>query len=134
MAALRRHLASLGLAVVLFHTIVQALVPAALCCGKTTAATPTAQAKHACCIESEHHGGICPMHGAAPAHTSPDSRDCRAKSRAGLHDMVVALTAGAVMPSLVGLAAPAGSEATPVSLQPSLLGLSLTPLGPPPRS
>ena len=81
MASVRRHLASLGLAVLLGHVVMQVLVPAALCCQKPLAAGTRAEA-HECCPQGAHPGKVCPMHANRAAKpTSPDSDpDCTARA------------------------------------------------------
>ena len=135
MAALRRHLASLGLAVVLCQVAMQVLVPAALCCQKPLAGGTRAEA-HECCPEGAHPGKVCPMHAnRAGRATSPDpDPDCTARPLVDLHDILMTLSNGGVMPTLLAMAGPAGSESAPAILQPAALLVVSAPPGPPPRA
>jgi hypothetical protein len=135
MASVRRHLASLGLAVVLCHVVMQVLVPAALCCQEPLTASGTRAAARECCPEGSHPGKICPMHGsrAAQQKKSTDA-DCAVQPLVDLHDLLMMLSAGGVVPTLVELARPAGSESAPATVLPAVSLVSPVPLGPPPRA
>jgi hypothetical protein len=88
MASVRRHLASLGLAVVLFHVVMQVLVPAALCCEMPSAGGARAEAAD-CCPAGSHPGQVCPMHGRRAGTTkSADDSDCAAQPLVDLHDIL----------------------------------------------
>ena len=132
MASVRRHLASLGLAVVLCHFVMQILVPAALCCQKPLTAGKSADA-HECCAAGAHPGQTCPMRGKGAAKSSTDP-NCAARPMADLHDIFMTLSSGGVIPALAALAGPVGSESTPSFVQPVSVPVSRVPLGPPPRA
>jgi hypothetical protein len=132
MTSLRRHLASIGLAVLLCHTVMQVLVPAALCCEMGNTASKV-DAKE-CCAAGAHTGQPCPMHKNRAGKTSSNDRECGARSQLDLHDLFIALTSGGIIPSPGRLTAPSGSEAAPSAV------LAYSPLvieavlGPPPRA
>jgi hypothetical protein len=128
--SLRRHLASFGLAVALCHLFIQVLVPAALCCQSSAAASRDAFIE--CCPPGSHPPGLCPLHASAKAK-SRDSRNCHARPSADLLDLFVALTSGGVLPAMAAVAAPVGMEAAPAAAAVSFVALSTTPPGPPPR-
>jgi hypothetical protein len=130
MTALRRHLASLGLAVASCHLVIQILVPAALCCQKLDSAPKAAT--HDCCPAGSHAGGICPMHGNRARSASQN--DCQARPLVDLHDIFASLTSGGVLTALVPLPVPAGAEAAPVATQPVTALVFSVPPGPPPRA
>jgi hypothetical protein len=134
MASLRRHLASLGLAVVLLHVVMQVLVPAALCC--QVPSTRGAQAEAAdCCPAGSHPGQVCPMHGKRAGQSkAAGDRDCAAQPLVDLHDILMTLSNGGVIPPLVALARPAGSEAAPAVEAPFTSPVASVPPGPPPRA
>jgi hypothetical protein len=132
MTALRRHLASLGLAVATCHLVIQILVPVALCCQKPDLA-PRAAARD-CCPAGAHAGGICPMHASKRAEQPNPENDCQARPLVDLHDLFMALTSGGVVTSLVPLAAPVGSEAAPMTVEPAATPVASVPPGPPPRA
>jgi hypothetical protein len=134
MASVRRHLASLGLAVVLCHLVMQILVPAALCCQKPVAATGTRAEAHECCPAGSHPGKVCPMHGKRASRQQSLDPECAAQPVVDLHDIFLALSSGGVVPPLVELALPAGSESAPGTLEPAASLVSPVPLGPPPRA
>jgi len=50
-----------------------------------------------------------------------------------LHDILMTLSIGGVIPALVALANPVGSESTPSFVQPFAVPVAPVPLGPPPR-
>jgi hypothetical protein len=133
MASVRRHLASLGLTVVLFHVVMQVLVPAALCCQMPSAGDARAEAAD-CCPAGSHPGQICPMHGkrAGKTKTAGDA-DCAALPLVDLHDMLMTLSTGGVLPPLVAFAIPVGSEAAPVAPATIPPVVVTVPPGPPPR-
>ena len=133
MASVRRHLASLGLAVVLCHFVMQILVPAALCCQKPLAAGKTASA-HECCAAGAHPGQTCPMQGKRAASKSSTDPDCAARPMVDLHDIFMTLSSGGVIPALSVLAGPAGSETTPSFIQPFAVPVDRVLLAPPPRA
>ena len=120
MASLRRHLASLGLAVVFCHVVMQVLVPAALCCQKPLAGTGS-QGRSARVLPD----------GLPSREGLPDARQARRPSRSlvdpgcaarpvvDLHDMLMTLSSGGVVPTLVALARPMGSESAPASCRAS---------------
>lgn len=134
MASVRRHLASLGLAVVLCHVVMQVLVPAALCCQKPLASGTRAEA-HECCPAGAHPGKVCPMHGKrAGKQTPPDpDPDCTARPLVDLHDILMTLSNGGVIPTVLALAGPVGSESAPAIPLPAVSLVVSVPLGPPPR-
>jgi hypothetical protein len=135
MASLRRHLASLGLAVVLCHVVMQVLVPAALCCQKPLSGGTRAEA-HECCPEGSHPGKVCPMHAnrAGKRPSGDTDPDCTARPLVDLHDILMTLSNGGVMPALLVLASPVGSESAPAFLQPAAPHVVSVPPGPPPRA
>jgi len=134
MAPVRRHLASLGLAVVLFHVVIQVLVPAALCCQMPSSGEARAEAAD-CCPAGSHPGQICPMHGKRAAKsTAAGDADCAALPLVDLHDILMTLSAGGVLPPLTSLAIPAGSEAAPVEAAQVTPAVVTVPPGPPPRA
>ena len=120
---------------VLCHVVMQVLVPAALCCQKPLAGGARAEA-HECCPEGAHPGKVCPMHANRTARpTSPDTDpDCTARPVVDLHDILMTLSNGGVMPSLLAIAGPAGSESAPAILQPAAPLVVSVPPGPPPRA
>jgi hypothetical protein len=132
MTSLRRHLASIGLAVVLCHTVIQVLVPAALCC-EMGAASSKVEAKE-WCAASAHPGKPCPMHKSRAGKTSAGDRECGARSQVDLHDLFIALTSGGIIPVPGQLTAPSGSESAPIAV----LHFAPSPTeaipGPPPRA
>lgn len=133
MASLRRHLASLGLAVVLCHLVMQILVPAALCCQKPLTAGRSADA-HECCAAGAHPGQTCPMRGNRAASQSATDSNCAARPMVDLHDILITLSSGGVIPALAVVAGPVGSESTPSFVQPYAVPVARIPLGPPPRA
>jgi hypothetical protein len=132
MASVRRHLASLGLAVVLCHMVMQVLVPAALCCQKPLVSGTTTVTRE-CCPMGSHPGQVCPMHGKRVVNAKSGSPDCAARPVVDLHDILMTLSNGGVIPTLVALAVPGGSESVPASVQPAAAFVISPPLGPPPR-
>ena len=133
MASVRRHLASLGLAVVLFHVVMQVLAPAALCC-QIPSATGDARAEAAdCCPAGSHSGQICPMHGKRPGKTAGDA-ECAAQPLVDLHDILMTLSSGGVLPPLTALAEPSGFESAPAMAARVPLAVVSVPPGPPPRA
>ena len=136
MASVRRHLASLGLAVVLCHVVMQVLVPAALCCQKPLTASGSRASAHECCPEGSHPGKVCPMHGtrAGQQKKSADP-DCAVQPLVDLHDLLMTLSTGGVVPTLVELAPSCRfRESAPATVQPAVSLVSPVPLGPPPRA
>jgi hypothetical protein len=133
MTSLRRHLASIGLAVVLCHTVVQVLVPAALCCEMGSTASKI-DAQKECCAANAHPGKPCPMHKNRAGKTAANDRDCGARPQLDLHDLFIALTSGGILPSPNQLTAPSGSEAAPAVLLPYAPLVADAVLGPPPRA
>jgi hypothetical protein len=133
MASVRRHLASLGLAVVLCHVVMQVLVPAALCCQKPLTGGNRAEARE-CCPMGSHPGKVCPMHGNRGSKAKSGDPDCAARPIVDLHDILMTLSNGGVMPTFVSLAVPAGSEPAPAVPQPITSFIASVPLGPPPRA
>jgi hypothetical protein len=132
MASIRRHLASLGLAVVLCQLSIQVLASAALCCQEPLAGGDRAKA-HECCPAGSHAGKVCPMHANRAKQKGADP-DCAAKPVVDLHDILMTLSGGGVIPSFVALAGPAGSEAAPLDSTPPRLIVTTVPPGPPPRA
>ncbi len=133
MASVRRHLASLGLAVVLCHFVMQILVPAALCCQKPLSAGKSADA-HECCAAGAHPGQTCPMQAKRAAARIATDPNCSARPMVDLHDIFMTLSSGGVIPALSALAGPVGSETTPSFVQPFAVPVARVPLGPPPRA
>jgi hypothetical protein len=133
MASVRRHLASLGLAVVLCHVVMQVLVPAALCCQKPLTASGSRATAYECCPEGSHPGKVCPMRSQAGQKKSADS-GCAVQPLVDLHDILMLLSTGGVVPTLVELARPAGSDSAPATGLPAVALVSSVPLGPPPRA
>ena len=129
MTSIRRHLASLGLAVIVCHLAMQVLMAAALCCR-----TPES-AKKECCPAGSHPGQVCPMHG-GPRAAKPESgkSDCRAQAPADVHDLYLAFSGGGVISPIARLAQPAGSEEAPPTIMPADSLVPQTPPGPPPRA
>ena len=135
MASVRRHLASLGLAVVLCHVVMQVLVPAALCCQKPLTVSGSRATAHECCPQGSHPGKVCPMHGSrAGQQKKSTDPDCAVQPLVDLHDLLMMLSTGGVVPTLVELARPAGSESAPATVIPAVSLVSPVPLGPPPRA
>lgn len=134
MASIRRHLASLGLAVVLCHMVMQILVPAALCCQKPLTGTGTRAEAGECCPMGSHPGKVCPMHGKRAAQQKSPGPGCTAQPTVDLHDVFLTLSSGGVIPALVALARPVGSEFAPATAEPAASLVSPVPLGPPPRA
>lgn len=134
MASVRRHLASLGLAVVLCHVVMQVLVPAALCCQKQSVETGPRAEAHECCPEGSHAGKVCPMHGKRTGKQKSSDSDCAVQPLADLHDVLMSLSIGGMVPTPSELARPVGSESAPVIAQPAASLVSPVPLGPPPRA
>jgi hypothetical protein len=129
MASLRKHLASMGLAVVVCHLSMQVLVAAALCCRMPESA------KRECCAAGSHPGQVCPMHGSPRAAKSQSGNsDCRAQAPADVHNLYLALSGGGVIPSIARLVQPAGSEEAPPAMLPTDSLVPHTPPGPPPRA
>jgi hypothetical protein len=50
-----------------------------------------------------------------------------------LHDILMTLSSGGVIPALVVVDGPVGSESTPSFIQPVAVPVARVPLGPPPR-
>ena len=134
MASVRRHLASLGLAVVLCHVVMQVLVPAALCCQKPLTTPGTRATAHECCPEGSHPGKVCPMRSQAGQQKKSADPNCAVQPLVDLHDVLMLLSTGGVVPTLVELARPAGSEAAPATGLPAVALVPSVPLGPPPRA
>jgi hypothetical protein len=84
-----------------------------------------------------HPGQVCPMHGKrgvnAKSGSPAGSQNCAARPLVDLHDILMTLSNGGVIPTLVALAVPAGSESLPASVQPAAAFVISPPLGPPPR-
>jgi hypothetical protein len=134
MASVRRHLASLGLAVVFCHMVMQILVPAALCCQKPLVGTGVRAEASECCPAGSHPGKVCPMHGKRAGQQRSADPQCAAQPVVDLHDLFMTLSSGGVVPSLVDLAQPNGSESAPAPTEPAASLLSTVPPGPPPRA
>ena len=134
MASVRRHLASLGLAVVLCHLVMQILVPAALCCQKPLTAGKSVDA-HECCAAGAHPGQTCPMRGKRAASQSATDSNCAARPMVDLHDILITLSSGGVIPALVSPRRPRRLRNRPRhSPSPSRSPVARVPLGPPPRA
>jgi hypothetical protein len=135
MASLRRHLASLGLAVVVCHTVVQILVPAALCCQKPVVGSTARAEAHDCCPAGSHQGQICPMHAKnAGKSTRPSGDNCSATPLVDLHDMLMTLSSGGVVPPIASFAIVLRSETAPFAAAPVPSVVVSAPPGPPPRA
>jgi hypothetical protein len=134
MAPLRRHLASLGLAVALCQIVIQVLAPAALCCQMPLLGAEAKADAHECCPAGSHPGQVCPMHAGRVAGKSAGKSDCAARPVVDLHDMLMTLSSGGVLPSLVHVAQPTGSEATPLVAEVRPSFVASPPPGPPPRA
>jgi len=134
MASFRRHLASLGLAVALCQVVMQVLAPAALCCQMPLAGAEAKADSHECCIAGSRAGQVCPMHGTRAAKKKAGDSGCAARPLVDLHDMLMTLSSGGVVPSLVDLAQPIGSEAAPLVAEARLSVVPSAPPGPPPRA
>jgi hypothetical protein len=112
--------------------VMQVLVPAALCCQKPLV-SGTRAATHECCPMGSHPGKVCPMHGKRGVNVKSGDPDCAARPLVDLHDILMTLSNGGVIPTLVSLAVPAGSESAPAAVQPAASFVASPPLGPPPR-
>jgi hypothetical protein len=129
MTSIRRHLASMGLAVIVCHLGMQVLMAAALCCR-----TPES-VKRECCPAGSHPGQVCPMHGGSKAARSQSGdSDCRAQAPADVHGLYLAFSGGGMIPSMARLAQPIGSEEAPPTRLPADSLVPHTPPGPPPRA
>ena len=136
MTSLRRHLASLGLTMVVCHIVLQVLVPAALCCHQDAAlahrsGSHAAPAKE-CCPKGAHPGEVCPLHGAKRA-VKKAATDCHADSQRDFRDLIIVLSNGGVISAPALLAVPTGSESAFGALDPQVILVAYVPLGPPPR-
>jgi hypothetical protein len=133
MTFLRRHLASLGLAVALCQLVMQVFVPAALCCQKPRSSSRIEATD--CCLAGSHPGQVCPMHRASRA-VEQQSKDteCHAKPMVDLHDMFVALIAGGILPSVSQLAVPHGSELVARPARAATPDVAAIPPAHPPRT
>jgi hypothetical protein len=131
MTSLRRHLASLGLTMVLCHLVLQVLVPAALCCHQASASRAQKSAVKDCCPQGSHPGQVCPLHGVKRATQS--ATDCRAESHQDFRDLIIVLNSGGELPSPMTLTLPTGSELAFVAAEPQAMLVSHVPPGPPPR-
>jgi hypothetical protein len=135
MSSLRRHLASLGLTMVLCHVVLQVLVPAALCCHQasiTSRSEKRATPAKECCPAGAHAGQVCPLHGAKRAGTQAAS-DCSAEALRDFRDLIVVLNNGGVVPQPLRLTTPTGWETAFVAPEPQAVLVSHVPPGPPPR-
>jgi hypothetical protein len=135
MASLRRHLASLGLAVVFCHTVMQILVPAALCCQKPVVGARVRAEARECCPAGSHPGQICPMHAKnAEKNTRKSGDSCSATPLVDLHDMLMTLSSAGVVPAIASFAIVLRAESAPfaAALIPSVVASA--PPGPPPRA
>ena len=81
-----------------------------------------------------HPGQVCPMHGKRGSKAKSGDPDCAARALVDLHDILMTLSNGGVIPALVALALPAGSESAPSAVQPAASFVASPPLGPPPRA
>ena len=133
MASVRRHLASIGLAVVLLHVVMQVLVPAAFCCEMPSAGVASAEAAD-CCPAGSHPGQVCPMHGKRGKAKAADESDCAARPVVDLHDMLMTFSIGGVIAPPTALDGPDGSESTPAASSPVPSLVASLPPGPPPRA
>jgi hypothetical protein len=130
MASIRRHLASLGLAVVLCHVVMQVLVPAVLCCQQANRQTENGDD----CCAGTHPGQVCPMHRSARGTSDRSTNDCNAQPQRDFLDLLVVLNTGVVAPSTTELVVTLRSEAAVVPLQHLAASVPHAPLGPPPRA
>lgn len=133
MASLRRHLASLGLTVVFCHTLMQVLVPAALCCQEPLSGTGAKAEWKECCPAGSHPGQVCPMHASRLAKKQAGDSGCAARPVVDLHDMLMTLSSGGVIPALATLAVPVDSESAPATTEAVPSFVASIPPGPPPR-
>ena len=129
MSAVRRHLASLGLTVVLCHVVMQVLVPAALCCHQAAAQRAAAPD---CCGKS-HPGQVCPMHRAARGGQQ-SAKDCSAQSQRDFLDLFIVLNSGGIAPAPVVLTVAITSESAFLFAEPPAVSVFQVPPGPPPRA
>lgn len=134
MASLRRHLASLGLAVALCQVVMQVLAPAALCCQMPLAGAEAKADAHDCCPAGSHLGQVCPMQANRLAKKKAGDSGCAARPVVDLHHMLMTLSSGGVVPLLVELALPIGSESAPLVAEARLSFVVSAPPGPPPRA
>ena len=132
MASIRRHLASLGLAVVLCHVVMQVLVPAVLCCQQVNSQAGSAETDDDCCAGT-HPGQVCPMH-RSRGTGDRSTNDCNAQPQRNFLDLLVVLTTGVVAPSTTELVVTLRFEAAFVSPQHVAVSVPHAPLGPPPRA
>ena len=130
MNALRRHLASLGLVVVVCHVVLQVLLPAALCCRQSTAGRTEFRE---CCPAGSHPGQVCPMHPSRLAGKKSKTA-CSAQAVRDFRDLMIVLNVGGVIPTPVELTVPATVEAAFLTAQPLASPVPHVPLGPPPRA
>ena len=74
------------------------------------------------------------MRGKRAASQSATGSDCAARPMVDLHDIFITLSSGGVIPALVVLNGPVGSESTPSFVQTVAASVIHLPLGPPPRA
>jgi hypothetical protein len=74
------------------------------------------------------------MHGKRGANAKSGDPDCAARPVVDLHDILMTLSNGGVIPTLVSLAVPVGLESAPASVQPAASFVASPPPGPPPRA
>jgi hypothetical protein len=74
------------------------------------------------------------MHANRAGQQKSGDPKCTAQPVVDLHDIFMTLSSGGVVPGLVELARPMGSESAPASTEPAAFLLSLVPPGPPPRA
>ncbi len=132
MSVIRRHLASLGLAVVLCQIVLQVLVPAALCCEAPAGAQQEVKAD---CCSAAHPGQLCPMHAGKRARAQePRDGDCHARPVGTLRDLLGAWLTGDLVPPPAPLTVPGGSEPAPQLTALFAPAAAFVPPGPPPRA
>ena len=74
------------------------------------------------------------MHGKGGSKAKSGDPDCAARPIVDLHDILMTLSNGGVVPTLLVVAVPTGSESAPAALQPAASFVASPPLGPPPRA
>jgi hypothetical protein len=113
----------------------QVLAPAALCCQMPLAGAEAKADAHDCCPAGSHAGKVCPMHAnRAGAKKKAGDSDCAARPVFDLHDMLMTLSSGGVMPLLIDVARPVGSESAPIVAPARPSFVASAPPGPPPRA
>jgi len=74
------------------------------------------------------------MHGNRAGRQKSADPDCAVQPLVDLHDVFMMLSTGGVVPALVELVRPVGSESAPAAVQPAASLVSSVPPGPPPRA